>query len=217
MVEPETLTFLSDLAANNRKIWLDANRDARDDAMRNFTGIAMTLHDYAERFDPFVAQTRLKPKQSYSKFFQEPRDRVGKGLYRTDVDIFANAGNPTEDVGYYLHIEPGNCHAGAGVFHPTKDAVAGLRARMLDDPSGFHDVLAAPDFKAAFPGGIVTRKPQGDLPDTVAPDHALAPYLQMVGFGCRHDLSDEQVQDHDIIDDLIDIFRAASGLVRFFD
>ena len=116
MVEPETFTFLADLARNNRKAWMDEHREERDDALRNFTGIAITLHDYADRFDPYVADAKIKPKQSYSRFFQEARDRVGPGLYRTDVDVFANAGNPAEDVGYYLHIEPGNCHAGAGLF-----------------------------------------------------------------------------------------------------
>jgi uncharacterized protein (DUF2461 family) len=121
MVDPDTFTFLTDLAANNRKIWLDAHREERDDAMRNFTGIAMTLHDYADRFDPFVTDAGIKPKQSYTKFFQEPRDRVGRALYRADVDVFANAGHPREDVGYYLHIEPGNCYAGAGLFQPSKD------------------------------------------------------------------------------------------------
>ena len=99
MVDPETLTFLADLATNNRKAWMDAHRVERDDAMRNFTGIATTLHDYADRFDPLVAEARIKPKKSYSKFFQEARDRVGPGLYRTDVDVFANAGDPAEDVG----------------------------------------------------------------------------------------------------------------------
>ena len=71
MVEPETFAFLADLASNNRKVWMDAHREERDDALRNFTGIATTLHDYAGRFDPHVAEARIKPKQSYSKFFQE--------------------------------------------------------------------------------------------------------------------------------------------------
>ena len=120
MVEPETFTFLADLKLNNRKAWVDEHREERDDAMRNFTGIAITLHDYSDRYDPFVAEARSKPKQSYTKFFQEPRDRVGPGLYRTGIDVFANAGQPKEDFGYYLHIEPGNCHAGAALFQPSK-------------------------------------------------------------------------------------------------
>lgn len=217
MIEPETFEFLTNLAANNRKVWLDAHREERDDALRNFTGIAMTLHDYADRFDPFVAEAAIKPKQCYTKFFQEPRDRVGPGLYRTDVDVFAIGGRLFEGFGYYLHIEPGNCHAGAGLFQPTKPALARMRTRLMDDPDGIQGVVNEPDFKAMFKGGLVTRKELGAVPDGYDENDPAAPYLKMVGLGCRKDLSDESLLDDDVMDELIEIFRAASPLVRFFD
>ena len=217
MLEPETFTFLADLAANNRKVWMDAHRDDRDDALRNFTGIAITLHDYADRFDPYVAEAKHKPKQSYSKFFQEARDRVGAGLYRTDIDVFANAGNPSEDFGYYLHIEPGNCHAGAGLFQPSKVALAKLRARLIDDPQGLDEVVSDLDFIKTFPDGIVTRKALNTLPDGFQTNGPAAPYLKMVGLGCRKDLPDALLLDDELIGLLVEIFRSASQLVRYFD
>lgn len=217
MVEPETFTFLADLATNNRKAWMDAHRDERDDALRNFTGIAITLHDYADRFDSSVADGKFNPRQSYSKFFQEARDRVGPGLYRADVDVFANAGNPAEEVGFYLHIEPGNCHAGAGIFQPSKAALARLRSRLSDDPQGLNDVLTEPEFAEAFPDGVVTRKAFGAVPDGFNSNNPAAPYLKMVGLGCSKDLPDALLLDDDVIDLLIEIFRSASPLVRYFD
>ena len=217
MVEPETFKFLANLAGNNRKAWMDAHREDRDDALRNFTGIAMTLHDYADRFDPYVAEAKFNPRQSYSKFFQEPRDRVGPGLYRTDVDVFANAGSPSENVGYYLHIEPGNCHAGAALFHPSKAALARLRARLLDDLQGLNDVVTDPEFIEAFPEGIVTRKLLSTVPDGFESNSQAAPYLKMVGLGCRKDLPDGLLLDDDSIDLLIETFRSSSQLVRYFD
>jgi uncharacterized protein (TIGR02453 family) len=217
MVEPETFTFLADLATNNRKAWMDEHREERDDAMRNFTGIAMTLHDYADRFDPFVAEAGIKPKQSYTKFFQEPRDRVGRALYRTGIDVFANAGHPSGDVGYFLHIEPGNCHAGAGLFQPTKPALARMRTRLVDDPKALKAVLADPDFKAMFPDGVVTRKTLSVVPDGFKSNDPAAPFLKMVGLGCRKDLPDALLLDDDVIDQLVKIFRPASQLVRYFD
>ncbi|MEY8098516.1 DUF2461 domain-containing protein [Falsihalocynthiibacter sp. S25ZX9] len=217
MVEPETFTFLTDLGQNNRKVWLDAHRDARDDALRNFAGIAMTLHDYAHRFDPFVAEAICKPKQSYTKLFQEPRDRIGRDLYRSGVDVFANAGHPSEDFGYYLHIEPGNCHAGAALFQPSKPALARMRSRLVDDPEGLTDVLADAAFKKTFPEGVITRKTLGAVPDGFESSGPAEPYLKMVGLGCRKDLSDALLLDDEVIDLLIEIFRASTPLVRYFD
>jgi uncharacterized protein (TIGR02453 family) len=217
MVEPETFAFLTDLAVNNRKVWLDEHRPERDDAMRNFTGIAITLHDYAERYDHSVADARLKPKQSYTKFFQDPRNRSGPGLYRTDVDVFANAGQPTEDFGYYLHIEPGNCYAGAGLFQPTKDALVRLRSRLVEDPDGLTEILSDPEFKAVFPDGIVTRKALGEVPEGIAKNHPAAPFMGMIGLGCRQGLPDALLLDDTVIDRIIEIFRAGSQLVRYFE
>ena len=217
MVEPETFSFLEDLATNNRKVWMDAHREERDDALRNFTGIATTLHDYADRFDFNVAETRIKPKQSYTKFHLEARDRIGPGLFRSGIDVFANAGHPTEDIGYYLHIAPGNCHAGAGIFHPSKTGLASLRARVVEDLEGFVDVLGDPEFKEMFPDGVVTRKALKTVPDGFDRNDPAAEYLKMVGFGCRKDLPDALLLEDDVIDHLIEIFHAASPLVRYFE
>ena len=217
MVEPETFSFLADLAKNNRKVWMDEQRVAFDDARRNFTGIAMTLHDYADRFDPMVADAKSKPKQSYTKLFQEPRDRVGRSLYRADVDVFANAGHPAEDFGYYLHIEPGNCYAGAALFQPSKAALARLRARLVDDQEELQEVLSDPEFKTMFPNGLMTRKELSVVPDGFSGDDPAAPYLKMVGLGCRKDIPDALLLDDDVIDLLIEIFRAARPLVSYFD
>jgi len=217
MVEPETFTFLADLAINNRKVWMDEHRAERDDALRNFTGIAMTLHDYADRFDPFVAQAKIKPKQSYTKFFQEPRERVGREFYRADVDVFATAGHPSENFGYYLHIEPGNCNAGAALFQPSNEALTRLRNRLVDDLDGLNDILADTEFKTVFPDGLVTRKELGTVPDGFKSSDPAAPYLKMVGLGCRHNLSDELMLNEAVIDKLIEVFRAGRQLVGHFD
>lgn len=217
MVEPETFTFLADLKSNNRKAWVDEHRDERDEASRNFTGIAITLHDYSDRFDSFVAEAPSKPKQSYTKFFQESRDRNGPGLYRTGIDVFANAGHPTEDFGYYLHIEPGNCYTGAALFHPSKAALAQLQARLVSDPEGLNDVLTDSDFKSVFPDGIVTRKLLSVVPDGFSNDDPAAHYLKMIGLGCRKYLPDALLLEDDAIDLLVKTFRAANSLVRYFD
>jgi uncharacterized protein (TIGR02453 family) len=217
MVEPETFTFLADLKLNNRKAWVDEHREERDDAMRNFMGIAITLHDYSDRYDHFVAEAQSKPKQSYTKFFQDSRERVGPGLYRTGIDVFANAGQPAEDFGYYFHIEPGNCHAGAALFQPSKPALARLQARLVDDPEGLKDVLTDPEFMTTFPDGIVTRKALAVVPSGFSDRDPAAAYLKMVGLGCRKDLQDADLLDDELIDQLIEIFRTASALVRYFE
>jgi uncharacterized protein (TIGR02453 family) len=217
MVEPETFKFLADLAINNSKVWMDKHKSERDEVMRNFTGIATTLHHYAHRFDYLVADARSKPKQSFTKFFQEPRDRIGRALYRVGVDVFAHVGHSEESFGYYLHIEPGNCHAGAALFQPSKEAHMRSITRLVDDPQGLKSVLDDPKFKKTFPEGLVTRKTLGNLPVNLKSDGFVEPFLRMVGLGCRKNLPDALLLDDDVIDELVEIFRPANQLVRYFE
>ncbi len=202
---------------NNRKAWMVQHREERGNALRNFAGIAMTLHDYADRFDPFVADAGIKPKRSFTKFFQDPRDRIGRALYRSDVDVFANAGDPEESFGYYLHIEPENCYAGGALFEPYKGALVRMRTRLIDDPSGLTAILDDPEFKRTFPDRNVTRKALGTVPEGFASNDPAAPYLKMAGLGCRKDLPDALLLDDEVIDLLIEIFRATRPLVYYFD
>ena len=55
------------------------------------------------------------------------------------------------------------------------------------------------------------------VPDRYDGDDPAAPYLKMVGFGCRKNLPDALLLDDDVIDVLIEIFSSASQLVRYFD
>ncbi|MEB8385602.1 DUF2461 family protein [Rhodobacteraceae bacterium KMM 6894] len=148
-----------------------------------------------------------------------PRGRPSRAgsFLQIHIDVFANAGNPFEDVGYYLHVEPGNCHAGAGLFIPTKAALASLRLRLIDDPKGMREIVQNPEFKEAFPDGIVTRKALKSVPDGFEQNDPAAKYLKMVGLGCRQDLPDALLLEDDVIGQLTDIFRLASPLVRYFE
>lgn len=216
MIEPETFTFLTELALNNRKAWVDEHREERDDALRNFTGVAQTLYDYSDRFDSVVSDKVSKPKQSHSKFFQDSRQRSGPGLYRTSIDVFANAGHPEEDFGYYLHVEPGNCFAGAGLFQPSKAALLRHRTRLSDDPKELENILADSDFKTMFPDGLHTPKELNVVPEGFDNSDPAAPFLKMVGWGCKKALSDDELQDDDVMDSLVEIFNAAKPIVRYF-
>ncbi len=55
------------------------------------------------------------------------------------------------------------------------------------------------------------------MPEGFDSNDPAAPYLKMVGLGCRKDLPDALLLDDDVIDLLIEIFRSASQLVRYFD
>jgi len=77
--------------------------------------------------------------------------------------------------------------------------------------------LADPEFKKTFPEGLVTRKTLADVPDSFKSSNFVIPYLKMVGLGCRKNLPDALLLDDEVIDVLVEVFRPASQLVRYFE
>lgn len=88
---------------------------------------------------------------------------------------------------------------------------------MVNNPQGIIDLVMDSEFKEAFPEGIVTRKALNTVPDGFNKNDPAAKYLKMVDLGCRKDLPDALLLEDDAIGDLIDIFRSASPLVRYFE
>jgi hypothetical protein len=88
---------------------------------------------------------------------------------------------------------------------------------LIGDPQGLKDVVSKPEFAEAFPDGLVSRKTLSAVPDGFNSNDPAAPYLKMVGLGCRKDLPDAVLLNDDVIDLLIKIFGSANPLVRYFD
>ena len=55
------------------------------------------------------------------------------------------------------------------------------------------------------------------VPDGFESSDPAAPYLKMVGLGCRQDLPDALLLDDEVIHLLIGSFGLARQLVRYFD
>jgi uncharacterized protein (DUF2461 family) len=46
--------------------------------------------------------------------------------------VFANPGSTVETFGYYIHVEPGQCSAGASLFIPSEPALLRMRTKIAD-------------------------------------------------------------------------------------
>ena len=77
--------------------------------------------------------------------------------------------------------------------------------------------MTDPEFMTTFPDGIVTRKALAVVSSGFSERAPAAAYLKMVGLWFRKDLQDADLLDDELIDQLIEIFRTASLLVRYFD
>lgn len=217
MVRAETLRFLRDLGENNSQAWVDANRDRWDATRENFIAIVNQFIDSAGRYDARIAQAGIDPRRSFTRLNRDPRTRHGRPPYKTFSSVFANPGSTVETFGYYIHVEPGQCFAGASLFIPSGPALLRMRTKIADHPDEWAQLIEDDGFRQAYPNGVESLNGLKSVPRGFDPAHTAAHYLKMKGYGMAAPISDTEAQRADVIDHLIDLFQAARPVADFLN
>lgn len=217
MVRAETLRFLRDLGENNSKAWVDANRDRWDATRENFIAIVDQFITNADRYDARIALAGIDPRRSFTRLNRDPRTRHGRPPYKTFSAVFANPGSTVEAFGYYIHVEPGQCYAGASLFIPSEPAVIRMRNKIADHPDEWAHLNEDDRFRRAFPNGVEALDSLKTVPRGFDPSHSAARYLKMKGYGMAAPMSDLHVQQADVMDHLVALFKAARPVADFLN
>lgn len=217
MVRPETLRFLRDLGENNSKAWVDAYRDRWDATRENFIAIVNQFIDNADRYDGRIAQAGIDPKRSFTRLNRDPRTSHGRPPHKTFSAVFANPGSTVETFGYYSHVEPGQCYAGASLFIPSKPALIRMRNKIANNPEKWAHLIEDHGYHNAYPNGVEALESLKSVPRGYDSGHPAAHYLKMKGYGMATPLSDQQVQQADLMDYLVALFKAARPVADFLN
>src|SRR3546814_15653318 len=69
---------------------------------------------------------------------------------------------------FYLHLQPGNCFVGAGLWHPETATQRRVRQFIFENPGAWKQAAHAPAFRRRFDletGEMLVRPPRGFPPD----------------------------------------------------
>ena len=217
MVRAETLRFLRDLGENNSKAWVDANRDRWDATRENFIAIVDQFITNADSYDARIALAGIDPRRSFTRLNRDSRTRHGRPPYKTFSAVFANPGSTVDAFGYYIHIEPGQCYAGASLFIPSEAALMRMRTKIANHSDEWAGLVTDNDFRKIYPNGLEALDCLKSVPRGFAPGHPAARYLKMKGYGMKAPMTDLQVQKADALDHLVDLFKAARPVADFLN
>jgi uncharacterized protein (TIGR02453 family) len=163
----KTFRFLRALARNNERTWFHAHKQDYDDHVR------APLQRLLTDLQPELAEVSLH-------FRSDPRT-VGGSLYRIQRDTrFANDKRPYKTWQgarlfharraelasplYYLHIQPGGCFVGAGIWRPESPTLRHIRQFIVDNPAGWKAAAHAPAFRRRYrldEEDMLVRPPRG--------------------------------------------------------
>jgi uncharacterized protein (TIGR02453 family) len=157
---PELFSFLAELRANNDRDWFEANR------ARYETHLVEPALEFVEAFGPRLDRIsphfEAIPKRtggSLFRIFRDTRFSKDKSPYKTNLGLFFRHERAREEPapGFYLQLAPGDCFAGAGIWHPAGPALKRIREAIASDPDGWAQAKRGQEVI----GNSLTRPPAG--------------------------------------------------------
>jgi uncharacterized protein (TIGR02453 family) len=212
---PTLFRFLRDLRKNNDREWFLAHKDVYDrDVKAPVLAFVSAFAPALRRISPHLVADARPVGGSMMRPNRDVRRSDDKRPYRTHVGVyFRHAGTARgPGPGLYLHLEPGDVLASAGIWEPDRAMLSDVRDAIDASPAAWRRVVGAREFtrRFAFWGESLARVPRGYDPEhPLAADLKRRSYVAITGFGERDACA------HDFTEQLERAWRATAPLMRF--
>jgi len=166
-----TFKFLRGLARHNNRDWFHAHKADYDTHVRApfqrlLTDLQPDLHAISEHY-------RAEPKPVGGSLFRIQRDTrfaSDKTPYKPwqGARLFHARGRQVEAPSFYIHLQPGHCFVGAGLWHPQSDTLRRVRQFIVDNPASWKAAAHAPAFRRRYDlddSDMLVRPPRGFAAD----------------------------------------------------
>jgi uncharacterized protein (TIGR02453 family) len=162
----KTYRFLRALARNNSREWFHEHKAEYEQHLR--APFLQLIADLQPDLLTVSEHYRADPKAVGGSLFRIHRDTRfsnDKTPYKTWSGArFFHARHKTVDApSFYLHVQPGHCFIGAGLWHPQPESQRRIRQFILHNPGAWKAAVHAPAFKRKFTmdGDSLVRAPRG--------------------------------------------------------
>ena len=211
----QTFAFLRKLKRNNNREWFKAHQDqyeaqVREPALRFIAAMDAPL----KRISPnYIADDR-KVGGSLFRIQRDTRFAKDKTPYKTAIGIRFNH-ERARDVHsplFYLHIEEGDCFAGAGLWRPDGKQTRAIREFIVANPNGWKQATRSAAFKRSYTlGGEALKRP----PRGFDAEHELIDDLMRKDFVASVPLRTEDILDPRLPAKLARHYQALAPMVEY--
>jgi uncharacterized protein (TIGR02453 family) len=216
MLQPSTLKFLSNLKKNNNKPWFDEHRKDYETAKADFYTMVQELITAIAVFDEPIGL--LEVKNCVFRINRDVRFSKDKSPYKNNLACYFNrAGKKSNGAGYYLHIEPGGCMAGGGIWMPETATLQAIRQEIDYNFNSFKKLTESRSFKQVFPAGIDSSQSLQRPPKGYEADNPAIDYLKMKSFVVFKNFTDQQVVNRNFVVEVAHTFKAMKPFIDFLN
>ena len=212
---PELFKFLTELSDNNERVWFKANQERYEEAVRQPALDFIT--DFSERLNNisphFVADSRTVGGSLF-RIQRDTRFAKDKTPYKlnTGMHFRHERAKDAHAPGFYVHLQPGSCFMGVGLWRPETSAAYAIRGHMGEHRAAWKKATTGARFSEVFAltGESLKRPPKGfDAEDPLIDD------LKRKDFIATTSLTQRQVSSADFMDVFETNCRRAVPFMRF--
>ena len=206
---PELFEFLRQLRRHNNREWFAKNKARYHEAILEpallFIG---SFAPHLAKLSPFFVADPRPTRGSLFRIYRDTRFSPDKRPFKTHVGIrFSHSsGKDAHAPVFYLHLEPENCFAAAGVWHPDNRALTRIRTAIVEQPEQWAKVRR----KVELEGDSLTRPPRG-----FNPKHPLIEDIKRKDFVASIAFTERQVCGPAFMGDFAAACRTMMPLVEF--
>lgn len=206
------LEFLSDLAKNNSKEWMDAHKKqylvCKEEFLEDVAVILKGLAEWEPAFEAF------KPKDCVFRQNRDVRFSANKDPYKVNfAAYFSPKGKKSEGPGYYLHVQPGQSFLGGGIWMPMGETLKKIRKEIDYSGAELNKIENEAAFKTAF--GEIQGEKLKTSPRDYDADHEFIEYLKLKSFTVTTPLKDQEIDNGQFIQRALKTFAIMRPFQEF--
>jgi len=211
----KTFDFLRALGRNNNRTWFndhknDFERHVREPYLQFITDLQTPLAKISKRY-------RADPKKTGGSLFRIYRDTrfaSDKTPYKTwaAARFFHERRHEMPAPSFYMHLQPGDCFAGGGIWHPEPPTLKKIRDFLYDNPATWKKAVHNNKFRETFSfwGENLTRPPRGyDV------NHELIEDLKRKSFAAGVEFNDAVATSSELMPTVVTTFKQIAPMIDY--
>ena len=212
----EGVAFLRKLKRNNTREWFNEHKSEYEEMVKlPMQSLIVSLRPHFERFAPEI---EANPKRSLFRIYRDTRFSKDKTPYKTHAAahfVVRGTSKGLVGSGYYVHIEPGECFIGGGIYMPDGPQLKAIRTAISKRAKDFRSVISQKEFVkryGAIQGDTLTRMPKG-----FEDDDPMAEWLKLKQFFVGASMPEKACYGTTFLKSIVAHFEAAAPFIRFLN
>ncbi len=211
----ELFKFLRDLAKHNDREWFAENKQRyEEDCLAPSLAFIEAMQPSIRKLSPYLTAIPKRVGGSLMRIYRDTRFSKNKAPYKTNVGIHFRheIGGDVHAPGLYLHLEPGACFVGVGIWMPPTDALAMIRQLIDEDQRYWKKTRDEKKFAARFKLDSESLK---TAPRGYDPTHPLIDDLRRKSFAAMAPISEKELASPQCASHVAEAFKEAKPFMKF--